>query len=280
MRGDMLNGLDLCSGIGGLAQSLEPLVRAVAYCERDRSCQRILLSRMHRGEIDRAPIWDDLATLRGRMLPPIDLITAGFPCQDLSLAGNRKGLGGERSGIFWHVVRLAEETKAPLVFLENVAGVRKFIPTIRDAFENLGYSVRDGFLAAGDVGARHRRERWFAMAYSDRFARSMAKTAGRFEAAESPGALASRETADALCSRVSKCAGGREAGDGRAKSFGLDLLEGNDWDEYAAFLLRVDHGLPHRGDRLRAMGNGVVPQQAQEAFERLSGMTMTFGMEA
>lgn len=85
-----LHGLDLFSGIGGIGIALELWVRTVAYCERDRYAQGVLLSRMRSGEIDRAPIWDDVTTLRGDMLPRIDIVFGGFPCQDLSVAGRGK----------------------------------------------------------------------------------------------------------------------------------------------------------------------------------------------
>jgi DNA (cytosine-5)-methyltransferase 1 len=82
-----MNGLDLFSGIGGISLALEPWVRTVAYCEQDRYAQGVLLSRMRSGGIDRAPIWDDVRTLNKSILPNIDIIFGGFPCQDISVAG-------------------------------------------------------------------------------------------------------------------------------------------------------------------------------------------------
>src|SRR3954464_11360982 len=107
----MLNGLDLFSGIGGISLALSEWVRTVAYCDRDRFAQSVLLQRIYEGRLDCAPIWDDVQTLRGEMLPPIDIITGGFPCQDISCAGNGVGLGGSRSGLFFEIMRLAEEIK-------------------------------------------------------------------------------------------------------------------------------------------------------------------------
>ena len=118
----MLNGLDLFSGIGGLSVALSPWAKPIAYCENDRYCQAVLLSRMSDGQIETAPIWDDITTLVSGMLPRngIDIIYAGFPCQDISVAGTGKGLGGERSGLFFEIVRLASELRPRFVFLENV----------------------------------------------------------------------------------------------------------------------------------------------------------------
>lgn len=265
-----MNGLDLFSGIGGLSQSLAPWVRTVAYCEKEPSAQRILLSRMYRGEIEQAPIWDDVTSLRGSMLPQIDVITGGFPCQDLSTAGLRRGLGGERSGLFYHIVRLAKETKAPILFLENVKGVGPFIEAIRSEIEILGYECRDGFISAKDVGARHQRERWFLLAYSRGFAKNLRQTEKRKCNPESVVAMETWEASDDNGER--RKARGIRSGLQESQPFGLELLEGDNWDEYASFLLRMDNGLQHRSDAIRALGNGVVPQSAQAAFKILSGI--------
>ena len=120
----MLNGLDLFSGIGGISIALSPWVRTIAYCEQDRYAQSVLLSRMSEGKLHRAPIWDDVQTLTGEMLPTIDIIFGGFPCQDISVAGRGEGLGGERSGLFYEIIRLTKETRTPFVFLENVPAIR------------------------------------------------------------------------------------------------------------------------------------------------------------
>jgi len=271
---DRLNGLDLFSGIGGISQSLSSWVRTIAYCEREPSAQRILLSRMYRGEIEQAPIWDDVTSLRGSMLPPIDIITGGFPCQDLSSAGLRKGLAGERSGLFFHIVRLAKETKAPILFLENVKGVSKFIPAIRSEIEILGYQCRDGFISASDVGARHQRERWFLLAYSHSFSKWQQSRRGSRSDWEdqvfSLGVMEEREASDSESVRSQENV--RESiRHEKSKPFTCELLEGNNWDEYADFLLRMDHGLQHKGDAIRALGNGVVPSQVETAFTILMG---------
>lgn len=270
----MLNGLDLFSGGGFASESLAPWVRTIAYCEIDRAKQDILLSRMLRGEIESAPIWDDITSLRGEQLPSIDIVTGGFPCTDVSLAGPRTGLGAARTGLFFHVVRLVKETAPAVVFLENTPGIRKFIPTIRNQIESLGYECRDGFLSASDIGAPHERKRWFLMAYSHRQAIRLQSGRGRRargkETLQSLGAVENGEASDV--GRTGGAGRGPEKRNEQKQPFSLSLLEGNDWDEYASFLLRMDLGRTNRHDAIRTIGDSVPPRQKREAFMRLSGL--------
>lgn len=164
-----MNGLDLFSGIGGLTRALEGYVRPVAYCERDLHAAANLLSEMHRGGLPLAPIWDDITTLNASLLPKgIDIIYGGFPCQDISVAGRGAGVAGERSGLFFEIARLIGEVRPRFVFLENVSAI-----TIRGAERvvgelcRLGYDSRWGVLSASDVGANHRRDRWWLLAHAN-----------------------------------------------------------------------------------------------------------------
>lgn len=163
-----MNGLDLFSGIGGIGVALEPWVRTVTYCEQDRYAQGVLLSRMQSGDIDTAPIWNDVRSLTKDLLPPIDIIFGGFPCQDISVAGAGKGLGGERSGLFFEIIRLTKETKPSFIFLENVPAIRtRGLREVIKAFTEIGYDCRWTCLSASSVGAPHKRERWFLLAHAN-----------------------------------------------------------------------------------------------------------------
>lgn len=163
----MLNGLDLFSGIGGVSLALDGIVRTVAYCEKDRYAQSVLLSRMAEGKLPLAPIWDDVTTLTDMELCPlvVDIITGGFPCQDVSVAGKRKGLAGERSGLFYEIVRLTDELRPAFVFLENVPAITKRggLEVINE-FTKRGYRSAWTCVSAQAVGAPHKRERWFMLA--------------------------------------------------------------------------------------------------------------------
>jgi len=163
-----MNGLDLFSGIGGISIALEPWVRTIAYCEQDRFAQSVLLSRISEGKLHRAPIWDDVQTLRGDMLPPIDIIFGGFPCQDISVAGNGEGLAGKRSGLFYEIVRLTKEIRPSFVFLENVPAIRtRGLEQVIKAFTEIGYDCRWTCITAASLGAPHKRGRWILLAHAN-----------------------------------------------------------------------------------------------------------------
>jgi DNA (cytosine-5)-methyltransferase 1 len=263
----VLHGLDLFSGIGGLTKALDGYVRPVAYCEIEPYARGVLLSRMHSGDLPLAPIWDDILTLHGTMLPQVNVIYGGFPCQDISTAGYGKGLGGKRSGLFFEIVRLAEEIKPEFIFLENVANIRsKGLDRVLIEVARLGYDCRYGILSASDVGAPHRRDRWWLLAHRNVCSRS---TEFRKQQEEWPEIADSSGTGD-----VANADGTRLE---RDKFSELQFAECNrnttsEWWATEPNVGRVAYGIPKRMDRLRALGNAVVPQCAREAFERLIGL--------
>lgn len=268
----MLNGLDLCTGIGGIQLGLSPWVSPIAYCEIDRYCQGVLLSLMESGLIPRAPIWDDIRTIERRHVRrEIDFISAGFPCQDISLAGDGAGLEGERSGLFFEVIRLVRELRPRFVFLENVPAITiRGLDRILLEFTALGYECRWTIVSAREVGAKHLRERWFLLAQASGESLRLPEPRKRNQALYVAGTLEDGKAPNPNRQRMAL--GGASFGLGEKQPFALDLLEGDNWDEYARFLLRVDHGVPNRGERIRALGNSVVPQAARKAFKRLSGI--------
>jgi DNA (cytosine-5)-methyltransferase 1 len=161
--------LDLFSGIGGNSIGLHDYVRVVSYCERDAYAQSVLLSRFADGSLEPAPIWDDITTLTASQFDiPIDIIIGGFPCQDISLAGNGAGLDGERSGLVFEIFRLIVELAPKFIFLENVSAIRtRGGERVVKELAGLGYDCRWDMLSAYDVGAPHKRERWFLLGYAN-----------------------------------------------------------------------------------------------------------------
>jgi DNA (cytosine-5)-methyltransferase 1 len=261
-----MNGLSLFSGIGGLDIALAPWVRPVAYCENDRYAQSVLLSRMHSGALPSAAIWDDVTTLQVAHLgnEPIDVIYGGFPCQDISVAGRGAGLEGKRSGLFFEVLRLAEEVQPKFIFLENVPAIRtRGADRVVEELSALGYDCRWDTLSAASVGAPHLRNRWWLLAAHPQ----------RLQLRDEQG-------------RSSRPSGGGQAipRDHGQEEFvahsPLPRLEGegegvprlSSWWAVEPDVGRVAHGVPARVDRIRGLGNAVVPAQARAAFMRLAGI--------
>ena len=161
----MLRSLDVFSGIGGLTLALEGAAQPVGYCEADPKCQRVLEARMDDGQLPRAPIYEDVCTLSVQR-DYVDLIVAGWPCQDLSNIGQRAGLEGARSGLVRELFRLTDELRPCALFLENVPTVlSKAMPVLIEEFVNKrGYDLRWVVMPASAVGAPHLRNRWFGLA--------------------------------------------------------------------------------------------------------------------
>lgn len=269
----MLNGLDLFSGIGGISIALGSWVRTVAYCEQDRFAQSVLLSRMSEEKLDKAPIWDDVTTLRGDMLPSIDIIFGGFPCQDLSVAGIGKGLEGERSGLFYEIVRLTKETRAKFVFLENVPGIRtRGLSEVIREFTEMGYDCRWTCLSASSVGAPHKRERWFLLANSN--SKSVQLQSGWGEWKKRKDKIQPKLSLEIGFNTDSNgiSEGIRQSEKRQQNIESLWTLESDDWDDNAQFFLRVDNGVRDRSHQIKCLGNSVVPFQVKTAFEKLIGI--------
>ena len=320
-----MNGLDLFSGIGGISLALEPWVRPIAYCENDRYAQAVLLSRMGDRSLPVAPIWDDILTLRGDHFEGkrVDIIYGGFPCQDISVAGNGVGLGGERSGLFFEIVRLVRELRPRFVFLENVPAITlRGLDRVLLELTALRYDCRWTIVSAAEVGAPHLRERWFLLGHANDYGRSPSEIArGNGENYEKEQTRANEPSkltgtgkrwdlsrhipecettdsdrkrigiqpitwekcknspepfydgtkeslADTVCPRLS---GTARIGHG-SKHSKPDNDRDRNWWSTESDVCRVVNELPHRVDRIKCLGNSVVPLQARTAFERLMGL--------
>ena len=168
-----LRCLHLCSGYGGFELGFRLAgvpSRSVCHVERDSFAAATLVARMAEENLDQAPIWDDLKTFdgepwRGR----VDCITAGFPCQPFSLAGSQKGVNDERW--LWPAIKRIICSVGPrFVFLENVPQlVRGGLPFVLADLAELGFNAEWGLHSAAEVGAPHKRERFWLLAYASSF---------------------------------------------------------------------------------------------------------------
>jgi DNA (cytosine-5)-methyltransferase 1 len=147
--------LDLCSGIGGMSLGLEATgqIETVAFCENAPFPRSILFKHW-----EGVPIYEDVSTLE--YSGPVDMVAAGFPCQDISFAGKGAGLTGERSGLFWHIIRTVCMVGQPKVLLENVAALlNRGMGTVLGALAQIGYDAEWHCIPASYVGAWHQRDR-------------------------------------------------------------------------------------------------------------------------
>ncbi len=243
-----MNVLDLFSGIGGFSLGLERAgMRTVAFCEIDPYCQAVL--RKHWPDVPvfgdvrttnaeamadaiGHPLWDQSRRWNGasrtnKTKPRydgsqwIDLICGGFPCQDISVAGKGAGIEGERSGLWSEYARIIGEVRPRYVIVENVAALLgRGLSRVLGDLAALGYDAEWHCIPASAVGAPHRRDRVWIIAY--------------------PGGLPAERYRP-----------------------NLGEVSQRDWWLTEPDVGRVAHGVPLRVDRLRALGNAIVPQIAE-----------------
>jgi DNA (cytosine-5)-methyltransferase 1 len=163
----MLNTLDLFAGIGGFSLGLERTggFRTVAFCEIDKKAQKVL--NKHWPDV---PVFEDVSALTKEKLDEqeisVDVITGGFPCQDISLAGKGAGLEGERSGLWFQFHRLIKEIQPKYAIIENVSALRsRGLDQVLWSLAEIGYDAEWHCIPAAAVGAPHRRDRVWIVAY-------------------------------------------------------------------------------------------------------------------
>ena len=278
-----LRVLDLFSGIGGFSLGLERTggFETVAFCEIEPFPRRVLAK--HWPEV---PCYDDVRTLTADVLRrdgiAVDVITGGFPCQDLSVAGKQRGMGeGTRSGLWSEIVRLVGELRPQYVIVENVAALLAgpserrggwFGRVLGDLAE-CGYDAEWENIPASALGAPHRRERVWIVAYP-----MQSEHRGIPGAVDGKGKEACGERGEPPFQTRSS---GQDVADANRNNAqgqqpcGIDAqgwagpitgplgplhsIHRRGW-ETEPDVGRVAHGVPDRAHRLAALGNAVVPQ--------------------
>lgn len=221
-----MNVLDLFSGIGGFSLGLERAgMRTVAFCEPEPFCRAVLAKHW-----PAVPCYDDVRTLTADRLAAdgisANVICGGFPCQDISHAGKGAGLAGERSGLWFEFQRLIAEVKPRYAIIENVSALRsRGLDQVLGSLATIGYDAEWHCIPASAVGAPHRRDRIWIVAYPNNDGESTRKI-----------------NAEASRLQIVITNGGWRRWDGKPED------------------VRMDDGIPNRMDRLKALGNAVVPQ--------------------
>lgn len=141
--------------------------RTVCAVEIDPGARKIMLDRQRDGVIERFPIWDDIKTFNGKpWRGSVDVITGGFPCQDISQCGAGAGLDGKRSGLWVEMARVICEVRPKLVQVENSPMLTsRGLGRVLSDLARMGYDAKWGVFRASSVGAAHHRARLFLVAY-------------------------------------------------------------------------------------------------------------------
>lgn len=233
-----LRVMDLFSGIGGFSLGLKRAggFRTVCYCEIDQYCQRVLEARMHDGSLDTAPICTDIRGLAGGpWRGKVDVICGGFPCQDISSAGRKAGIEGEKSGLWKEIARLVRQVRPSYVIVENVSTLAsRGLGVVLGDLAALGYDAEWSMLPACSMGAPQPRRRVFIVAYPHR----------------------DGQPAFSFDAEVEGLPGDAEAV--------------RNWRGSQPGTLRMADGVPGGMVRLHAIGNAVVPQVVEWIGRHLS----------
>ena len=280
-----LNVISFCSGYGGIERGLDLAGtnhRVLAYVEIEAYAIANLVNKMESGQLDPAPIYTDLKTFPAHLFRDcVDLLTGGYPCQPFSAAGKRKGEEDPRH--LWPYIRRHIDSIRPTqCFFENVEGhISLGLSSVISDMEEDGYSTTWGIFSAAEVGAPHQRKRVYILANTISHPireqpRWVGRKDGQSETLTGVDGEAQR-MADTISPRTETrlsgskrphkegesgepvdCCGQQSRGK-RAMHWAIERNVG-----------RVVDGATDRVDRIRLLGNGVVPQTAAKAWEALN----------
>ena len=246
-----MNELALFAGAGGGILGGKLLGwRTVCAVEWEAYPASVLVARQNDGLLPPFPVWDDVQTFDGKPWRGIvDVISGGFPCQDLSVAGGGgAGHYGERIGLWKEMGRVIGEVRPRFVFVENSPMlVNNGLDRVLADLSKLGFDARWGVVGADYVGAPHRRERFWLVAHSRSF-RLHDRPNKRNSLYRQKICENKSQNWHGVWGEANKC------------------LSTDDWKSFASEFLGVDDGMASRLDRVKACGNGQVPEVAAAAW--------------
>jgi DNA (cytosine-5)-methyltransferase 1 len=282
----------LFAGIGGFDLGFERAgFETVWQVEIDDYCRRVL-----ERHFPRAERFGDIRECGAHNLKPVDVICGGFPCQDISNAGKRAGIAGEQSGLWSEMYRVICELRPGFVLVENVSALLgRGIERVLGDLAAGGYDAEWDCIPACAVGAPHRRDRVWILAYPMRRGRRTEpwQQQGERSAVADSGSAGNVADTESECRQIRPAKGERQR---RFASRGQTIqdaeqprLEGHEcgimaledyrryntdaarpgWWAVEPALGRVANGIPNRVGQLRGLGNAIVPQIAQWIAERI-----------
>jgi len=257
-----LSVLDLFSGIGGFSLGLESTgkFKTIGFCEKDKFCQKVL--QKHWPD---TPIYEDIKKLDGTKIKA-DVITGGFPCQSISIAGKQKGKNDDRF-LFPEMLRVIKETQARWVIGENVQNLLnisngEILQGIHNDLESIGYEVQTFSISASSQGAWHKRQRiWI-----------IANTNTRLSFRENKEIQTRGITSNNGSTNVANSNNIRTQVQTKGKHTSFKMFGSQSkkswWKTFSEFY-RIPNGLQYgldkdRTNRIKALGNAIVPQIATE----------------
>jgi len=303
-----LNELALFAGAGGGILGGKLLGwRTVCAVEWEAYPASVLLARQNDGILPPFPIWDDVQTFDGKPWRGIvDVVSGGFPCQDISAAGKGAGIDGERSGMWKEMARIISEVRPQYVFVENSPMLTsRGLGTVLGDLSTLGYDAEWGVISAADVGANHLRERIWIVAHT-KSARISTNIGGIRSGIERIGRRQNTDTkmADTRCKlrnegntgnlvankteRTASPIHNQSSSQGFNENLeyassqrykpqkeqirtGWNSTKHTSWWEIEPDVGRVANGVAAGMDRLKSLGNGQVSEVARTAWNVLKG---------
>lgn len=270
---------------GGLLADLILGHTPIVAVEWDSYACQVLRERAAEGWFPRLQVWEGDVRLfdPSEYAGSVDCIHAGFPCQDISIAGKQAGVSqGTRSGLYREVLRIVgmvneirgKQGKKPVsIFLENVSAIlSNGLGTVLGDLAALGYDTKWLCIRASDVGAPHHRDRWFALADSN--LPSGSHVSGN-------QCITAQQHEPSKCSSLFSYADGERLEGSHKQSSGERIRHGftglceTEFRGYWAtepIMGRVANGIPNRVHRLKGLGNAQVPLQAAAAWKLLGGV--------
>ena len=267
-----MNELALFAGAGGGILGGKLLGwRTICAVEWEPYPASVLCARQNDGLLAPFPVWDDVCSFDGRPWRGIaQVVSGGFPCQDISAAGRGAGIDGERSGMWGQMARIVGEVRPEYVFVENSPMLTtRGLGRVLGDLASLGYDARWTVLGAADVGAPHQRDRIWILAHAnmqhgERWSQSQQPSSAGRESRDQ-----SRGCGDEVAYTNSAYGKGNERSQ-RSTQKRTDIGESGWWTTEPN-VGRVAHGVAARVDRLKSIGNGQVPLCAATAWRLLNG---------
>lgn len=286
-----MNELALFAGAGGGILGGHLLGwRTICAVEWEPYAASVLVARQNDKILPPFPIWDDVQTFDGKPWRGIvDVVSGGFPCQDISAAGKGAGIDGKRSGMWKHMARIIEEVQPAYAYIENSPMLRtRGLGVVLQDIAKMGFDAEWGIVSAADVGAPHRRDRIWILATNtngkrrdkwgcDRQERHILHD-NQWDASQSEperqrwvsGFRAlSENVADSNCQRQQEQHFTSKPDKTRQHTGGNASEWTGAWWKVEPNVGRVADGVAARVDRLKAIGNGQVPAVAATAWREM-----------